>query len=265
MHPIHNARIRLSQGQIFWREVGQGIPVLFLHGSWTTGEDWLPVVQQLSSKHHCILPDMLGFGESDRPKASYSIELEVECLTELVEVLRLRQFYLVGHEVGGWIAVSYALRYPDLVKGVVLLSPEGVKTPGSGKRWGWSRWLMMKPPVMLWILKAIAPLAKLMGQDLTPLFQLRKKLRRSPVACRLLFRRRAAEIQAELLNDRLGWLKLPILLINGDQAEGITRELVQTYAQAPHSRVELLPGANLISEESEAVAEAIRVFTKSLQ
>ncbi len=265
MHPIHNARIRLSQGQIFWREVGQGIPVLFLHGSWTTGEDWLPVVQQLSGKHHCILPDMLGFGESERPKASYSIELEVECLTELVEVLRLRQFYLVGHEVGGWIAASYALRYPDLVKGVVLLAPEGVKTPSSGKRWGWSRWLMMKPPVMLWMLKAIAPLAKLLGQDLTPLFQLRQKLRRSPVACRLLFRRRAVEIQAELLNDRLGWLKLPVLLLQGDQEENLTRERVQTYAQAPQSRVEVLPGANLIKDASEAVAESIRIFIKSLQ
>lgn len=239
--PIRNLRMRLSQGHLFWREVGQGKAVIFLHGAWDDGNQWLPVMELLSQRYHCIAPDLLGFGESERPKLHYSIELQVECLSELLDTLKLRQVYLVGESVGAWIAASYALRLPDQVKGLVLLSPEGI--PAATDRWHWQRWLTRQPPILYWGLRSLLPLARLFKQSagIEQLLQLRRQLYRSPTACKLLFRRRQSEIQAELLHpDRLQWLKLPILLLQ-DQTEVNSIAFQAFVNQAPQARLYQLP------------------------
>jgi haloalkane dehalogenase len=91
MIPLRNSRIKLSQGQIFWHEVGQGTAIVFLHGSTDDSSQWLSVIEHLSEDYHCFAPDLLGFGESERPNVHYSIDLEVECLADLLEALRQRE------------------------------------------------------------------------------------------------------------------------------------------------------------------------------
>jgi pimeloyl-ACP methyl ester carboxylesterase len=129
--PVRNSRIRLSQGQLFCREIGDGKAVLFLHGSWRDGSQWLSVMEQLGSKQHCFAPDLLGCGDSEHPKINYSIELLVESLAEYLDAAKVRDVWLVGHEVGGWVAAGYALRYPAQVKGLVLIGAEGVNVEGA--------------------------------------------------------------------------------------------------------------------------------------
>ncbi|NJL39258.1 MAG: alpha/beta hydrolase [Leptolyngbyaceae cyanobacterium SL_5_9] len=265
--PIRNSRIRLSQGQLFWREVGQGAALVFLHGSWTDSSQWLPLVERLSQTYHCVAPDLLGFAESERPKLHYSIELQVECLAEYLEALKLRQVYLVGHSLGGWIAASYALRFADQVKGLVLLSPEGVQLEG-GDRWQWSRWLTRQPPLALWLLKLLLPFAKVFGwrESIERSLQLRQTLMRSPVACKLLFNRRNAEIRAELLStDRISCLKLPILILQG-QDDATAARPNQAIAQAPQAELKLISNVDpdLLQTESRAIATEIRKFIETL-
>lgn len=262
--PIRNSRIRLSQGQLFWREVGQGTVLVFLHGSWNDGSQWLPLVEHLSRNYHCLAPDLLGFGESERPKLHYSIELQVECLAEYLEALKLRQIYLVGHSLGGWIASSYALRFPDQVKGLILLSPEGVQPEGKSNRWQWSRWLTGQPPLALWLLQLLLPFAKVFGwrEWIERSLQLRQKLMRSPVACKLLFNRRAAEIRAELLPaDQISWLKLPILILQG-QDDAVTIHNHQVFAQAPQAELKVISSfdSDLLQTEAKVIANEIRQF-----
>ena len=124
---LRNSRVKLSVGQIFWREIGQGPSLVFLHGSWEDGSQWLRTIELLNSHYQCFAPDLLGFGDSERPNVHYSIELEVECLAQYLDTLNLREVYLIAHSVGGWVAASYALKYPDRVQGLVLLAPEGVQ------------------------------------------------------------------------------------------------------------------------------------------
>jgi pimeloyl-ACP methyl ester carboxylesterase len=239
--PIRNLRMRLSQGHLFWREVGQGKALIFLHGAWEDGNQWLPVMELLSQRYHCIAPDLLGFGESERPKLHYSIALEAECLSELLDTLKLRQVYLIGESVGAWIATSYALRLPEQVKGLVLLSPEGIPDARTD-RWRWQRWLTRQPPILYWLLRSLLPLSRLFKQaaGIEKLLQLRRQLCRSPIACKLLFRRRQSEIQAELLHpERLQWLKLPILLLQ-DHAE-VNPAFPAFVNQAPQARLHQLP------------------------
>ena len=131
MHTLfRNSRRQLTQGLLFWREAGEGTPIIFLHGAWNNSSQWVSVVESLSDNFHCFAPDLLGFGESENPNVHYSIDLEVECIAEFVQALRLEKVYLIGYSLGGWIAARYALKYPDKVYGLVLLAPEGVAVQG---------------------------------------------------------------------------------------------------------------------------------------
>lgn len=262
--PIRNSRIRLSQGQLFWREVGQGTTLVFLHDAWADGSQWLPIVEQLMLSHHCVIPDLIGFGESGRPQLHYSIALQVECLQELADTLKLQQFYFVATGVGGWVAASYALHNPEQVKGVVLLAPEGVPTK-QGDRWRWAKRLTSRVPIARWLLRAMRPIAHLWGgkAQIETLLKLQQQWQRSPTACQLLFRRRAAEIRAEMLGDRIHLLKQPLLILQGEWDESIATELNQVYGEAPYAKTHFIPaGQDILATAADKVASEIREFVR---
>jgi len=267
--PLRTSRIKLSQGKIFWREVGQQGPVLvFLHGSWETSSQWLPVLKNLGAFYHCFAIDLLGFGDSECPKLHYSIELETEWLAEYLDALNLRQIYLVGHSLGSWVAAHYSLKHLHQVRGLVLLDPEGVEVSGLDGRWRWARWLMRKPPLVFWGMRLLYPLARLLGWERGMLRsqQLHRQLQRSPTACKLLFQRRRAEIQAELLQERLPWLKVPALILQSGQSTAAASLLSQTYAGLlPKAELQVLAkgGQDLPQTLPDEVAARIREFVET--
>lgn len=259
--PIRNARLRLSAGQVFWREVGAGNPVVFLHGTWADSEQWVPLLQVLGDRHHTLAPDLLGFGESFAEKTRYSIDLEVDVLAEWLDSLGLSSVVLVAEGLGGWVAAQFALRFPERVRGLVLLAPEGARMdPG---RWRWDRWLVGRVPVLGWIVQALAPIAKLVGwRWLLRRLAWRRQLRQFPAACQILFLRRSRDIQAEQVGDRLPWLKVPIAILQGEAATDPTvLALNRSYRDAPMAEVHEVPGGDdpLVAGR-EAIAHQIQAF-----
>jgi len=264
---LRNSRVKLSVGHIFWREVGLGPSLVFLHGSWEDGSQWLRTIEHLSPDFQCFAPDLLGFGESERPNVHYSINLEVECLAQYLDTLNLRQVYLIGDSLGGWVAASYAIKYPDRVQGLVLLAPEGVKVGHRRARWQTARWLIGQPPLAFWFLRSIYPIAKLLGYQnkIDGLFKFRRQLMQSPIAMQLLFRRRRAEITAELVDDNLALLKVPVLVLQGSEDTIAASSLCQSYAALiPNAELQFVsPGeSNLPQEVPDLVAKYIRDFAK---
>ncbi|GAC1457517.1 MAG: hypothetical protein NVS2B14_04850 [Chamaesiphon sp.] len=268
--PLRNSRIRLSQGQIFWRELGEGSALVFLHGSWSNSSQWISVIEHLSKDYHCFAPDLLGFGDSERPNLPYSIDLEVKCLAEFLETLKLHQVYLIGHSLGGWIAASYALKYLDRVRGMVLLAPEGLADEKIAKDRWWTRWLLGCPDVVFWLLQSLQPLTKNLVQqeEISQLLQLRQQVLEQPITYQLYFQRSWSEIQAELLQERLEYLKVPILILQGGQDTSTAIARSRTY-------VDLLPTAqmrvigrgnhNLPEEFPLVVAQFIQEFIDSCE
>ncbi len=265
---LRNSRIKLSLGQIFWHEVGQGQNLVFLHGSWDNSNQWLKTIEYLCPQYHCFAPDLLGFGDSERPKMNYSIDLEVECLAQYFDTLNLPEVYLIGHSLGGWVASSYALKYPHRVKGLVLLAPEGVNVGTRRGRWGMARTLTSTPPVAYWLLRSLYPIAKLFGgqNKIEELLKFRKQLIGSPVAMKLLFRRRRAEIKAELVDEKLSELTAPLLLLQESQNQAdASSSLCQSYAAlATRAEIEFInsESINLLVEYPDLVAKYIREFAK---
>jgi len=263
--PIRNVRFQLSQGSLFWREVGRGLPLVFLHGAWQDGEQWMPLLQGFGDRHHCLAPDLLGFGESSRLPATASINLQVEVLEEWLDSLRCESVVLIAEGLGAWIAATYALRFPERVQGLVLIAPEGVR--GNPRRWSLERSLVGRFPWRAWFLQAIAPLARPLGwRWVAHQLAWRHQLRRSPTACHLLFRRRSRLIQAEYLDEQIGWLKMPLLLLQGEQASPTTVAMTRAYSAAPLANMRIIPSSD--PEEmatAEAIAPEIRSWLSQLE
>lgn len=265
---LRNSRIKLPLGKMFWREVGRGPILIFLHGTWNDGSQWLPLIEHLHQNYHCFAPDLLGFGDSEKPNVHYSIQLEVEFLRQYLDALRLPEVYLIAHSLGGWIAASYALKDSDRVRGVVLLAPEGVQTEGQQKNLPWLKWLVGLPKIPDRILRALLPLARLLkfNKGIEQALEKREQLLAFPTACKLLFQRRRVEIQAELLEDSLNELTVPMLIIQGknDTPDAVERSKIYGKKTAKTQLILIdRIGNNLLEELPDAIAKYIDDFVKS--
>jgi pimeloyl-ACP methyl ester carboxylesterase len=262
---FRNSRRKLSQGVLFWREVGRGIPVVFLHGSWTDGSEWVSTMELLAKNLHCLTPDLLGFGESVNPNIHHSIDLQVECLSDFIEALKLEKVYLVGNSLGGWIAASYALKYPEQIYGLLLIAPEGVAAEGQEKYWQKRRRLFNYSPLIIKLLRFLTPLIKLIGWEerIYRDLELRKTLLEYSTASHLLFNRKQQEIAAELLEKDLPNIKVPCLILQGGQDTAIAISRSNTYARLiPDVELHTIAHgeSNLPTSCTGVVAEAIRDF-----
>jgi pimeloyl-ACP methyl ester carboxylesterase len=90
----------------YW-DVGSGPVLVLLHGLGSSKEDWLAVVGPLSKNHRLLIPDQIGFGQSDKPLVSYSVQTFVDFLDEFLRQMKVEKASLVGESLGGWVSALY--------------------------------------------------------------------------------------------------------------------------------------------------------------
>ncbi|HEY4307277.1 MAG TPA: alpha/beta hydrolase [Gemmatimonadaceae bacterium] len=101
---------------------GAGVPVIFLHGFPTSSHLWNDVVPLMPAGHRLVVVDLLGYGRSDRPESrNVDIRSHAERVVELLDELRIQRACIVGHGIGGGIAQSIAVRYPQRVSHLCLI------------------------------------------------------------------------------------------------------------------------------------------------
>src|SRR3569833_1810171 len=101
---------------------GAGVPVVFLHGFPTSGHLWGDVVPLMPAGHRLVVVDLLGYGRSDRPDSrEVDVRSHAERVVELLDELRIQRACVVGHGIGGGIAQSLAVRYPQRVSHLCLI------------------------------------------------------------------------------------------------------------------------------------------------
>ncbi|MCB9523060.1 MAG: alpha/beta fold hydrolase [Myxococcales bacterium] len=121
-------------------QAGLGDPVLFLHGLGEHAGYWnanLPDI--LAAEHQVIVPDLMGHGRSAKPPGEhYGMTAQARRLVALLDHLGVEKpVTVVGHSMGGQIALTLALAWPERVKALVLLAPAGIETFTKGE----ARWL----------------------------------------------------------------------------------------------------------------------------
>jgi len=110
------------RGQIHYATAGQGEPVMLLHQTPRSWDEYRDVLSIIGAKYRAIAMDTLGFGDSYRPKVEASVELYAQGVIQLLDALTIERASIVGHHTGGVIAVEVAASYPDRVKKLILSS-----------------------------------------------------------------------------------------------------------------------------------------------
>ena len=121
-----------------YQEEGEGAPIVFLHGNPTSSYLWRNVIPHLKALGRCLVPDLIGMGESDPlPESgpnSYRFTEHAEFLEELLQKLEVQKdAILVGHDWGGALLFHWAMQHADSVQGIVYM--ETIVSPVSWRDW----------------------------------------------------------------------------------------------------------------------------------
>ncbi|TQI74010.1 pimeloyl-ACP methyl ester carboxylesterase [Bosea sp. AK1] len=113
--------VRTRDMRFAYTRVGQGTPILLLHGWPQTSFAWRKIMPLLCNEHDVIAPDLPGFGYSSKPDSGFDKKTVSARLREFVQSLGLSRIAIAGHDLGGHVAFAYAAQWPDEVSHLVFI------------------------------------------------------------------------------------------------------------------------------------------------
>lgn len=118
-----------------YHELGEGTPILFLHGSGTgvtAAANWWLNLPELSKVGRCIAIDSIGYGQTVvAPNTEYGIKEWVRHAVRVLDALGIEKTWIVGNSLGGWLAFQFALDFPERLAGIVSMGTGGAKLTGA--------------------------------------------------------------------------------------------------------------------------------------
>jgi pimeloyl-ACP methyl ester carboxylesterase len=133
-------RVRIHGHEVGYRQTGDGPVLLLIHGIAGSSRTWSEVFAPLARRFTVVAPDLTGHGESAKPAGDYSLGAYASGLRDLMAVLGIDRATLVGHSLGGGIAMQLAYQYPESCERLVL-----VDSGGLGREVGWMLRLLSVP------------------------------------------------------------------------------------------------------------------------
>jgi pimeloyl-ACP methyl ester carboxylesterase len=105
---------------------GEGPPLVLIHGIGDSSATWAGLIPDLARTHTVIAPDLLGHGASDKPRADYSVAAYANGVRDLLTTLGIESATLLGHSLGGGVAMQFAYQFPERTERLVLVGAGGV-------------------------------------------------------------------------------------------------------------------------------------------
>jgi pimeloyl-ACP methyl ester carboxylesterase len=116
---MHGHRVR-------YLEAGQGPALALIHGITSSADTWKPAMAGLCRDHTVIAPDLLGHGASAKPRGDYSLGAYASGVRDLLAVLGHDRVTVVGHSLGGGVALQFAYQFPERTERLALVSSGGL-------------------------------------------------------------------------------------------------------------------------------------------
>jgi len=128
--PVEQGRLPAGGIGTHYLKAGRGPCLVLLHGAGGSSLNWAPVMAALAAKCCVIAPDMVGYGESDKPAVVYDRPFFAAWLTHFLDALGLEKPTILGHSQGGAVALQFAIEHPERLESLILVCPAGLSVDG---------------------------------------------------------------------------------------------------------------------------------------
>jgi pimeloyl-ACP methyl ester carboxylesterase len=119
-------RITLNSERVAYRIAGKGPVLLLVHGMAGSSETWRHIMPALAKRYTVLAPDLLGQGESDKPRGDYSLGAHANMLRDLMDELGHERATVVGQSLGGGVAMQLAYQFPERCERLALVDSGGL-------------------------------------------------------------------------------------------------------------------------------------------
>ena len=116
---LHGHRVR-------YLTAGSGPAVVLIHGITSSADTWRPAMEMLAGEHTVIAPDLLGHGASAKPRGDYSLGAYASGVRDLLAALGHDRVTVIGHSLGGGVAMQFAYQFPERTERLALVSSGGL-------------------------------------------------------------------------------------------------------------------------------------------
>lgn len=279
-HPPTGHFMSAGNVRLHYLDRGKGPPVVFLHGNGVLADDWaLSLLDTASARWRCIAFDRPGHGYSEQPRGAYGPSEQAAILRDGARALGLERPVVVGHSLGGAVALAWALDYPEEVGGVVFLSGYAYPTARADLLPFMGPAIPVAGPVMSRTI--LPPVDRLLLPAL-----LRRIFEPNPVPPRyallphdLLLRPTQLEAAAAhlaalipavaALAPRYGEIRCPVAIVAGEEDRVVDPRghAVRLHGDIPHSTLHLLAGTGHMPHHvrPDAVLAAVERVRKAME
>jgi pimeloyl-ACP methyl ester carboxylesterase len=119
-------QVELHGHPVIYRTAGAGPPVVLIHGMVNSSHHWREVALRLADQYTVIAPDLIGHGDSATPRGDYSLGAHAAVIRDLLIAIGVDGATLVGHSLGGGVAMQFFWQFPQRVQRLVLVSSGGL-------------------------------------------------------------------------------------------------------------------------------------------
>src|SRR3954454_11998049 len=127
MHqPFDEWQLELHGHRVIYRIAGSGPPVVLIHGMINSSRHWEAVARRLARSHTVIAPDLIGHGDSAKPRGGYSLGAHAASIRDLLAAIGVDRASIVGHSLGGGVAMQFFWQFPQRVERLALVSSGGL-------------------------------------------------------------------------------------------------------------------------------------------
>jgi len=229
-----------SQGVVHYEVYGRGKPVVLLHGWLGSWGCWLGTMEALAPRHRAYALDFWGFGESDKRRESYEIADFVALVDQFMERMGIQHAPVIGHSMGGTVALNLALDRPQRVEKVAV-----VGSPVDGRSlnfflklagYPWIAFLVWNSPALLRLgIKIFAPWIAANWSEWYDL--LMRDLSKMTLES---FLWSIHSLHRTDLTPRLGTLRMPTLGVYGKGDKIVDPKQAELFRRVARSRIEIL-------------------------
>ncbi|AFY39816.1 alpha/beta hydrolase fold protein [[Leptolyngbya] sp. PCC 7376] len=253
--------IQAGDYQAAYTAVGNGKPLILLHGFFGNSSTLSQLAENLQSKFQCFSLELLGFGDSAKPKINYLIDDQVDFVKGFAEALNLNDFYLVGYSYGAWVASAYAIRYQSTLKSLGLIAPAGIRDDSFAGNYDHLKPLLWKTKLVDLTITLYKPFAYLRGDKsgYKKIAQARHALMTQPAAAAMLKSRLNPEDAVDTVEKDIYKIALKTIVIAAENDSTIPHWHSETYAgKIPHTEFQVIADAD--HDFVETHAKEISIF-----